>query len=185
MLLALVRTSAMGSMVPGLRDQLKKVLGDPGLKQSFLRDGVLVIGPAGSADRWDPRTDKEPRANAAFSSATDRLETVFGKVLNEVKSVRENAVKPQFFVVVLWPNVQPVSHLKFNPMALNPPKDQPIRLFALDTPPQDLKPLKDVFGPDSVICIPATSLNSLAGMLLYHIQNAPKPDVIPDRGSPR
>ena len=55
MLLALVRTSAMGSMVPGLRDQLKKVLGDPGLKQSFLRDGVLVIGPAGSADRWDPQ----------------------------------------------------------------------------------------------------------------------------------
>ena len=175
----------MGSMVPDLRDQLTKVLDDPGLKQSFLRDGVLVIGPAGSADRWDPRTDNEPRADAAFFSATDRLETVFGKVLNEVKSVRENAVKPQFFVAVLWPNVQPVSHLKFNPMALNPPKDQPIRLFALDTPPYDLEPLERVFGPNSVICIPATPLNSLARVLQYHISHASKPDVIPDRGSSR
>jgi len=184
-LLALVRTSDMRlSMVPDLRDQLAKVLDTPSLKQWFLRDGVLVIGPARPAQRWDPRVQNQPPEGKSFS-ASDRLETVFRRVFDEVNTVRDNAVDPHFFVAVLWPNVQPVSRLKFDPMALNRPKDQPIRLFALDTPPQDLKPLKDVFGPDSVICIPATSLNSLAGMLLYHIQNAPKPDVIPYRGSPR
>jgi len=173
-------------MVPDLHDQLIKVLDDPDLKHCFLRDGVLVIGPAGPAQRWDPRVQNQPPEGKSFS-ASERLETVFGRVFDEVNTVRDNAVGPHFFVAVLWPNVQPVSRLKFNPRALNSPKYQPIRLFALDTPPQDLEPLEDVFGPNSVICIPATPLNSLAGVLRYHILNlnAPKPDVIPDRGSPR
>jgi len=184
-LLALVRTSDMRwPMVPDLRDQLAKVLDTPSLQQWFLRDGVLVIGPARPAQLWDPRVQNQPPEGKSFS-ASDRLETVFGRVFDEVNTVRDNAVDPHFFVAVLWPNVQPVSRLKFNQMALNRPKDQPIRLFALDTPPQDLKPLKEFFDSDNVICIPATSLNSLAGMLLYHIPNAPKPDVIPHRGSPR